>query len=271
MYMGLKYAHLGTAHYANKYRKERGVGQVPGNGNLGEFVKNKNIGFLSWGDPHPGDLESFPEYRGFNLIRDPRDIIVSGYFHHRSTHSIHEWVELADHRKRLKSVSVDEGLMLEMDFLVGVLERMEIWDYNLENVKTYKMEDIVDNPYESILDIFRNLDLVDDSPCDSIKRFPGNFAACVNGLIDKNPFGKHMFRIRNKRIPIEMLLKVIYDNRFSQHSGGRARGEENSDSHFRKGICGDWINHFTPRHKDAFKKKYNHLLVKLGYEKDDSW
>jgi len=40
---------------------------------------------------------------------------------------------------------------------------------------------------------------------------------------------------------------------------------------FRKGIIGDWKNHFTPAHKQAFKEVAGQLLIDLGYEKDFNW
>ncbi len=30
-------------------------------------------------------------------------------------------------------------------------------------------------------------------------------------------------------------------------------------------------NHFNDRHVELFKKKYNNLLLKLGYEKSEDW
>lgn len=40
---------------------------------------------------------------------------------------------------------------------------------------------------------------------------------------------------------------------------------------FRKGQAGDWRNHFTEAHKQAFKESTGDLLVRLGYEQDDDW
>ena len=40
---------------------------------------------------------------------------------------------------------------------------------------------------------------------------------------------------------------------------------------FRKGLIGDWKSHFTPEHKDAFKRVAGQLLIDLGYEKDFEW
>jgi hypothetical protein len=40
---------------------------------------------------------------------------------------------------------------------------------------------------------------------------------------------------------------------------------------FRKGIAGEWQEHFTERHKDQMKEVAGELLIQLGYEKDLNW
>lgn len=40
---------------------------------------------------------------------------------------------------------------------------------------------------------------------------------------------------------------------------------------FRKGFVGDWQNHFTPAHKNTFKKIAGQLLIDLGYESNFAW
>ena len=40
---------------------------------------------------------------------------------------------------------------------------------------------------------------------------------------------------------------------------------------FRKGVAGDWKTHFSANHKRLFKDIAGDLLVRLGYERDDSW
>lgn len=52
---------------------------------------------------------------------------------------------------------------------------------------------------------------------------------------------------------------------------GRKRGEENVLSHERKGVAGDWRNHFTGPVVDEFKKRYGSVLIATGYEKDFNW
>ena len=46
----------------------------------------------------------------------------------------------------------------------------------------------------------------------------------------------------------------------------------NTDSPtFRRGLIGDWKNFFTVEHKEELKQQCNDYLVHFGYEKDDSW
>jgi hypothetical protein len=58
---------------------------------------------------------------------------------------------------------------------------------------------------------------------------------------------------------------------FEKLSGGREPGQEDVKSHYRKGVHGDWRNHFTPAITRRFKALYGDLLVVGGYEKDASW
>ncbi|MEO0425149.1 MAG: sulfotransferase [Pseudomonadota bacterium] len=52
---------------------------------------------------------------------------------------------------------------------------------------------------------------------------------------------------------------------------GRARGEEAKGRFDRKGVAGDWVNHFDADDKAIFKEIAGELLVRLGYERDHSW
>ena len=42
-------------------------------------------------------------------------------------------------------------------------------------------------------------------------------------------------------------------------------------SHFRKGVAGDWKNYFDDKVKSVFKDAYGHILVATGYESDMDW
>jgi lipopolysaccharide transport system ATP-binding protein len=74
------------------------------------------------------------------------------------------------------------------------------------------------------------------------------------------------------RLPVmpDELRKVIRDHRFEAQSG-RKPGTEDAHAHERKGVAGDWRNHFTDKVRAEFKRCYGSLLIATGYEKDFNW
>ena len=64
---------------------------------------------------------------------------------------------------------------------------------------------------------------------------------------------------------------IVEAHRFENLSGGRDRGENADDSFFRKGVSGDWKNHFTPQLKTQFKEVAGQALIDFGYETDMDW
>jgi len=65
----------------------------------------------------------------------------------------------------------------------------------------------------------------------------------------------------------ESMTKLCIDaGNFEKHANGRRRGQEDRDSFFRKGVVGDWKNHFDKKAMEAFEKIGGNLLRELGYE-----
>ena len=69
----------------------------------------------------------------------------------------------------------------------------------------------------------------------------------------------------------EMLTKIVEINSFKKLSGGRGQGQEDRTSFFRRGLAGDWKNHFTPELKEIYKQLIGDFLIEFGYEQDLSW
>lgn len=66
------------------------------------------------------------------------------------------------------------------------------------------------------------------------------------------------------------LQEVVHKYSF-ENQAKRKQGEEKKNSFLRKGISGDWKNYFNDQAKEAFKAHAGEVLIKLGYEKDQSW
>ena len=61
-------------------------------------------------------------------------------------------------------------------------------------------------------------------------------------------------------------------NKFSfKEQAKRAPGEENINSHFRKGVAGDWQTYLTGDLLVEFKAHYDTLLIETGYEDNRDW
>ncbi len=174
------------------------------------------------------------EYKGFHIVRDPRDTIISGYFSHLNSHPVEgPWAKryLIKHREWLKSVSKDEGIHDEIQRGYA-LNLMNKWYYDDPDILEIKFESLTKEPFEMFSKIFNHIDID----------------------IDKNH-----------------LASILDEFSFKNLSGGRKKGQEDVNSHFRKGVPGDWKNHFTQEHIDLFKQKWGDLIIRLGYEKDITW
>lgn len=171
------------------------------------------------------------DYKGYHVVRDPRDIVVSAYFSHRYSHPLdNPWGRefLARHRDLLNRVPMEEGLMEEIRWAEPLFEQMEAWNPHDPNILEVRFEAMIDRPKE----IFsRILDFL------GVRVWPGS------------------------------LEKILKDLTFERLSRGRKRGEEDIRSHYRKGMPGDWKNYFTSEHTAFFNERWGAFLARLGYEK----
>lgn len=88
-----------------------------------------------------------------------------------------------------------------------------------------------------------------------------------------NPVSSLTSALQKVNVSVESNLIDRVSDRitFSKFTGGREKGVEQKASHFRKGIVGDYRNHFTPLHKAICKLRIGTHLVSFGYEKDFLW
>lgn len=72
------------------------------------------------------------------------------------------------------------------------------------------------------------------------------------------------------RVSPRHFKNVLERNNFQVRSG-RPKGNEDISSHHRKGVAGDWVNHFTDQLKNEFKDTFGGTLIQTGYEKGLDW
>ena len=188
------------------------------------------------------DLERLGQFRISRFIRDPRDLVVSGYFYHKR--GAEAWIRIqaptaadwyfangflpdglqargSSFAQYLQSLPEEDGLLAELEFRRLHLESMARWPAEHPDIITYRYEDIVGNEPRVFRELF---DFYDLSP---LERRLGNWFV--------------------RRYSIE----------------GRT-----SDPHVRNPAPGQWRKHFTPRVKRVFDAEYRGLVRSLGYPSD---
>ncbi len=227
-------------------------GQDPGS--KINIIGNANISMLG----------QYDDYLAIHLIRDPRDIVISGYFSHRNSHPVNKWPAMARLRDKLNEVEIDEGLFHEMDFLVSIFNDLITWDYDNPRVLELKFEDITLEP--DLDRLFRFLQVSCDNGLNDHVRF--HFLRLLNKVSNR---GVLPFSNTEVKVPMNRSNRVVEDNSFVKMSGGRTKGTADAGSHYRKGVSGDWKKHFTEKHRQHFKSMFPDILNRLGYDAGDGW
>lgn len=241
------------------------------NYDLKNTIVKDNIDFLLYTSVDYNYVKDLEDFKGFHVIRDPRDIVVSAYFSHLHSHPITKyWPQLVPHREKLQKVSKDEGLFLEMEFRRVPFEKLYNWNYSLPNVLELKMEDLFQDRQNQFTKIFDFLGILNNSYKNSLIKLNPQIIRTINRTNIKTQ-GLMPVKIKSNQISPERLLQILEENSFSKKSQGRSQGQENVKSHYRKGVAGDWKNHLKPEHIVYFKDNYNDLLLKLGYESNPDW
>jgi hypothetical protein len=110
------------------------------------------------------DLQRLRPYRGVHVMRDPRDMIVSGYHYHKWTNE--DWVHRPDDRgesyqQKLNRADKRDGLFMEIDhFIFFYRETLENWDTEDPDILEVAYDDLMGEERERLYGrIFSHLGL----------------------------------------------------------------------------------------------------------------
>jgi hypothetical protein len=166
--------------------------------------------------------------RGIHIIRNPLDIVVSAFFSHRNTHSLHGWPALSAQRGVLRSASDHDGMHLTISFLerddfyanaVGPLHALRHWDFSDERFLTLRMEDLVMDP-------------------DGV----------IGSALQEPDLKRHL------PDPSAFTFEAIT---------GRRVGEVDTTSHYRSGATGQWRNLLPPTARAYISAHFEPLLQRF--------
>lgn len=172
--------------------------------------------------------------RTFVVIRDLRDTLISLYFSLKVSHAIIS-DNVAEGHRQLNQLDFEDGLLYLCSEnairLQAEIQRSWLTACERGESLLIRYEDLIANELEGFEKIIRHCEIEVGQP---------------------------------------QLEDIVARNSFASRAG-RKPGEEDVSSHFRKGISGDWRNHFTDRITAEFKQRFGQHLVATGYEKDLNW
>lgn len=182
-----------------------------------------------------------PNQTRFLIIRDLRDTLVSWYFSMKVSHGLAGSLVtevVGGFRQTLNKLPFEEGMLFLMDY--GLADNGLADNACIANIQLSWL-----HAGETV---FRYEELLADEQ----ETFRRIFAHCGFNISD------------------ERRKQIVEANSFERQTG-RRRGLEDIMAHHRKGIHGDWRNHFTPRIKSEFKDRLGQVLIETGYESNFDW
>jgi hypothetical protein len=92
-----------------------------------------------------------------------------------------------------------------------------------------------------------------------------------NLLVDGvNELSQAIEKAQGKPVDCRLVELAVERHAFKTETG-RAAGEEHRGSFLRKGIAGDWVEHFSREAGEVFDQFAGQDLVDFGYESDRTW
>jgi len=193
-------------------------------------------------------------YKGSHMIRDPRDIVISGYHYHKWTKE--KWantkignlgkridkywpllpvndIKKMTYKEYLNSLGTEDGIKAEMQGSAFLTIRDMIkFDYDNPNIFNFKYEDIIKDEKNMFIKIFTHY---------------GFSQRAISNCVD---------------IAMDFSFEKI---------ANRKRGSIQKKSHLRSGKSQQWKEEFSAANKKYFKQLFGENLIHLGYEKDLEW
>lgn len=178
------------------------------------------------------DLSKLGPYRGIHLMRDPRDMIVSGYHYHKWTNEL--WVHRPDdnnqsYQQKLNAADTHTGLFMEIDhFIFFYRAQLEAWDLENPDVLDVAYEDLMGDARDSLYEqIFSHLDLPEDQAALGVD-----------------------------------LMRLFEAKRRTGRSVDAAKAKH---QHIRSGRKEQWRKELSPEHLDYIEVQLGPVLRKFGY------
>ncbi len=225
------------------------------NSDLGEFERSWTGARVASINNRALDLDALEAQGGgrplrvTRFLRDPRDLVVSGYFYHRR--GAEDWTRTQDPQPAdwdfangvipqaltsaggsfsdlLQELDPEHGMLAELEFRQRHFESMGQWPLHDSRVLLIRYEEVLKDPVQCFERIFQWYEF------SSAERRLGRWWAQRHALKPRAP------------------------QTSSHETSGR-------DTHIRNPSPGQWREHFSDRLQEAFEVQHPGLLERLGY------
>ena len=181
---------------------------------------------------HFKEIKKRCPYSVFAVQRDPRDIVVSWYYSALETHRLAGSIPY--HRKKLETLSFQEGIRYSIDYNLLKFEFMRSWYSSVDDdILIIHLENLKNNPVQELSALFDHVGL-----------------SLTSDEIEKVSNDVTVLSLRQKDANRMNLLKRSLKN----------------TNHYR-GYSGSWKELWSDETKKYFYEKTGDLIEFLGYEK----
>lgn len=198
---------------------------------------------VNWSSLFAPDLFERGDARFLHIIRDPRDVMLSGARYHENSPGAQERF-LHSPRADLDGLSYQQHLQ-SLDRLEDKLE------FEMRNQHRRTLEEMRAWPYGHPRSIdLRYEDLIADTDC-----------SLFEGVL-------RIFGFDNDEVAVA--TKIYFDNSLF----GGLKGETEAgrlDTHFVSGRAGQWRQQLPRETAELYLSRYGDDLIALGYERDAGW
>jgi len=182
----------------------------------------------------------FPQAKVILLVRDGRDVAVSGVMH---------WLtkDRADRRPTPHQVERRASVLQQTRTMTRFFSDDEVTEWAL----TWRQ------PIDAVMAHNDTIDCL-------VVRYESMLTHLDHEL-------RRLFAFLEVGIPDGIVEACVAGSTFEVMSGGRRRGDDLPGAHVRKGVVGDWHQYFTHRDAALFNELAGDVLIDWGYEPDDTW
>lgn len=210
---------------------DAGIGGVQGT----KVIGDKTPAFYAQQFRHLQSI--FPDAYYVQIVRDPRDVVVSHHFH---AYRLDEWSFFGD-----KDKAKDVGQRIKDGAQVG--------------------SDLLDET--SVTRLVKAWKQVQGNGIEAADAFPNRHRLLrYEDLLVRPAYElKHIFDLVEQPLTGAEIDDIVARFSFEQMSQGRKIGQEDPKSFFRKGGSGDWKTYFTPEFDAMVRDQAKDLMEHFGY------